>query len=309
MNAPLLLSDPGMRKHMEALPATAMEALLGSDSLATDDEATVLVMLACWLEAKPATPAATRQQLCKLVRLSQLNSTYLQIVLPAIPWFPITVEEHRFLCDYAHAPASKRKALVKMMKQFKYDASSAWYASPPRPAPRSTAGRSYGWFVKEADLVAAIAGKEDVTRLRCKFANGAAAVVSSGFEWYATLNYARGKDAAGMYLYCSPPASLRLADPYQLAVMASPGEADLILYEWHKDGTRTESASTSFSADRFVQLMSGKGNPGSVKLESALPADCQQPGDPSIAAGPTGPLAPRASFLHDGKVSGLLVWC
>jgi hypothetical protein len=105
-----VLSNPEALQQMLALPAVAMEALLGCDSLATDEEASVLVLLLRWLE-RNSVDYGVRQRLIKRVRLCQLNSTYLLRILPLMRASLTDPPELCFLHDYAFSPVAKTHRL------------------------------------------------------------------------------------------------------------------------------------------------------------------------------------------------------
>ncbi|GLC47619.1 hypothetical protein PLESTB_000007800 [Pleodorina starrii] len=79
------LNTRQLRSQLLALPAVAVEALLESDDFGADNESSVLLMLAVWMEANHgAIDAHTRERLCRQVRLVQLSRPYLCSILPVL---------------------------------------------------------------------------------------------------------------------------------------------------------------------------------------------------------------------------------
>ncbi|PNH10269.1 hypothetical protein TSOC_003014 [Tetrabaena socialis] len=197
-----VLGRPELQAQALALPARGLEALLEADDFATDDEASVLLLLARWVEARRAAhspvPEAVLTRLCRLVRLTRLNSAYLTFVLPRIGWFAILPHELAFVLRYAaaaatHAAASTAAAaagpaapppalvaggggggalcegLAATMKD-EYKMGSPWYGSPRRQALPS-GGRSVRWHVERSELQAALASGAK-TYLQGRFETG-----------------------------------------------------------------------------------------------------------------------------------------
>lgn len=83
-SAPTTLNSAVLTKQLEELPVAAMEALLASDSFSTDDESSVLLLLAKWRAADLGNRGSGQElkTLCALVRLSQLGPVYLRYILP-----------------------------------------------------------------------------------------------------------------------------------------------------------------------------------------------------------------------------------
>ncbi|GLC34552.1 hypothetical protein PLESTB_001249000 [Pleodorina starrii] len=258
-DAPSLLSDPRVTRQFCELPAVAIEAMLGSEALATDSEDTVLLMLLRWLQANaPAASVEVRRRLLRLVRLSQLSNTYLHRVAPLLlPTLGVSPQELRFLQEYAFAPDSQR-ARLRRAAEFRYDMSSAWYAAAPRPAePGWEEGggggggcRSYEWHVDAAQLAKAGLGLELAAQqgcqkplyCRCAFANGAACVVARGFEWYPLLKLGGGggagrdADKVRVSLRGALPAALRLEACFETPTVVSPGACRLAVYRGKGEG-------------------------------------------------------------------------
>ncbi|GFR45876.1 hypothetical protein Agub_g7328 [Astrephomene gubernaculifera] len=185
-----------------------------------------------------------------------------------------------------------------------FDCSSPWYAAPARPPlPASAAKRSYPWYVKEADLAAGLASKTQGLDLDGYFSNGSSRVAAFGMEWCAFLQRKKGSQAAGLFLYCTLPASLKASGRVVSAVC--PGPARLAAYTWREHGSREEAWSMEYPG-RYVQVGAGWGVAEALEL-AAPPAEGQEPS--SAAAGGSGSLlAPWSAYLKDGKLQGVLEW-
>ncbi|GLC76927.1 hypothetical protein PLESTF_001856800 [Pleodorina starrii] len=324
-DAQTLLSDPETRRQMEALPLAAMEALLRCDAFAADNEASVLLVVACWLAAFGKTSSDTadaRSRLCKLVRLSQLSSTFLHVVLPCLTWFPITPEEYRFLCDYATAPPAQRTRMIRMAAGL-YDCGLAWYATTPRPCLPQQAVRLYEWSIQEKDLAAALSkdAAAQMVRVDGRFANGAERVVSYGLEWYPYLQYGKGKDAAGVFLACVWPAALGVQQPEKVVAVVQPGPVVFRVDKGCASELRRGAEvawKMTFAPEVYVRVGWEWGEAEALPLQAvaAPPATAgegsaqkaaaeQQQG--GAAAGPS-PLSPWAPYLLDGCIRGSLLW-
>ncbi|GLC66699.1 hypothetical protein PLESTF_000462400 [Pleodorina starrii] len=314
-DAPFLMNDLEVRKQMLELSAAAMEALLDCDSFATDDESTVLLMLLTWLEANPSCTAESRQRLLKLIRLTQLSDTYLFRLLPLTTRSIISSQELRFLHEYAFAPEEKRARMRRDAGSAGYDVSSAWYCDVPRPAPTdgevsgSGDSRSYEWSVGAADLWAALQlteSKRETARVYGKFTRSGPCVVVDGLEWYPSVQFIKGEDAAGIYLYCKMPSVLQLNLTPEAPVRASPGPYRLEVYKWDRGGQR-EVAWDDTCTDDFCRIGSGCGTPDALPFKRTLPSAAAAA---SISAGDAQRqqqlLACLAPYLKDGKLWGCL---
>ncbi|GLC46813.1 hypothetical protein PLESTB_001800700 [Pleodorina starrii] len=317
-DAPSLMSREDVRRQLEALPAAAMEALLGCDSFATDSESTVLLMLLTWLQVNPSCNAKSRQRLLKLIRLTQLCDTYLFRLLPLTTLSIISPQELRFLYEYASAPEDKRVRMRQTAGPAGFDFSSAWYRDVPRPAPTAGEGsgsgdsRSYEWSVDAEKLRAALQSTESqkTAYVYGEFTSSGPRVVSNGLEWYPGVIFNKGKDAAGIYLFCDTPSVLRLNLTPEEPVLASPGSYRLVVYKWDGGsgggGQREVGWSWDFTCSAtFCRVGCGWGTPDALPFKRTLPSATAAA---SISAGDTQQqlLACWAPYLKDGKLWGCL---
>ncbi|GLC59087.1 hypothetical protein PLESTB_001446600 [Pleodorina starrii] len=285
-DAPSLMNAPEVRKQMEDLPAAAMEVLLGCDSFATDDEATVLLMLLTWLKANShKIGAEPRKRLLKLVRLSMLNITYLFRILPMMPQtVGISNEELRFLQEYSFSSADEQASMRKAAEN-KYDFKSGWYATAWRPNPHDQAdggggsgeggsGRScnrhYDWHIDAAKLEEALREtavqqqQPSTGRLVVgSFSGGLSRVLRYGVEWYPVVRCVGGQAAAGIYLYSSLPSVLGLngVSLREAVVLAQPGPCRLEVYKWRgeEEGGGRQVAWRGAFTDQSAAIGAGRG--------------------------------------------------
>ncbi|KXZ51799.1 hypothetical protein GPECTOR_11g241 [Gonium pectorale] len=184
-----VLNSPELRGQMVQLPPRALEALLESDDFGTDTESSVLLLVAEWMAVNRCrTDAATRERLCRQVRLTHLSRAYLTSILPllaadseagpngttgaaagcaagaatprrrsGVGWFPITIAEAALIAGLASASPEERSALESLIGDT-YDINSPWYGSQPRLQCLVAAReRVFGWHVTLTALTAALA--------------------------------------------------------------------------------------------------------------------------------------------------------
>ncbi|KAG2498955.1 hypothetical protein HYH03_003145 [Edaphochlamys debaryana] len=212
--APSVLSDPAADGRVGSLSAAALEALLNCDAFATDNEASVLLLLAEWLDANPSTADDVKKRLCGCIRLCQLSDVYLHGVLPRLQWFPLSAPELPLLFQALKMPEGKgRERLLACVAESGYIWPAAWISGAPRPRTRGDAGRTHEWSIAKADLGTALrklSESDPTVWLTSNFASGADNVISNGFALKAEVEVNRDLVAAGVYLVCSLPASLKL---------------------------------------------------------------------------------------------------
>ncbi len=195
-----------------AMPVAALEALLQSDYLSTDDEATVVVLVEYWIAAMgddvtEADKARVRRQL----RLVNCSTSYLFDVLPKLPWLgPNPAQQAAFL---ARCQLSSRSEWAQLGEKLGgYDMSSPWYGGP-RPQSVPQEGVSYKWEVSRADLLAAMQkeGEEKYMVVHFQQAEGAGStqtVLAFGYTWTCCLSCAPPGDRGGLHLKCKVPIVL-----------------------------------------------------------------------------------------------------
>ncbi len=136
-------------RQLLQLPALALRELLAADNFGTDSEDSVFLLLAYLLEAHKGLPVGTRAELCGLVRLHRLSSTYLYHVLPAFQPFTISREELGFLLHYAAASEQGKDELLACDDKRR---GSPWYCSPPRRQVVPAGGCTVTWSISREQL-------------------------------------------------------------------------------------------------------------------------------------------------------------
>ncbi|KAG2428731.1 hypothetical protein HXX76_011434 [Chlamydomonas incerta] len=119
-----VLNNDDLLNQMRALPVMCLALLLESDDFGTDDESSVVLVLAMWMGVNYSrTSAKARRQLCGMLRLVHCSRAYLDWVLPALAldhhchpnsgagWLPIVPSQVGWLSKYVGASGPMKKAL------------------------------------------------------------------------------------------------------------------------------------------------------------------------------------------------------
>ncbi|PNH09658.1 hypothetical protein TSOC_003672 [Tetrabaena socialis] len=315
-----VLNTRCLRKQLLALPAVAVEALLESDAFGTDTEASVLSLLATWMTANfKKTDAPTRKRLCRLVRLVQLDRTYLSCVVPALAaafsmgdaenspcaWFPIGFMEAAFITNLSftthltslpNGSADDKLARDELLKAAnKYDLTSPWYSFAARPPCKPDKGTTYKWSISEQKLKEVLeAGGDKI--LVPNFQNGLPYVVARGFVWSPRIEFESGASAAGLFLNCRTSSAYQVHELYDAEQVAGIAwlDAHLAVHCWEGD-TRARNIMLDFDASSKFCIGRGMG------VDDMLPLL-----QPAGMDGNQGPLAAWGRYLHGGKLSGSL---
>ncbi len=212
-----IINDPALLRQWVALPAAALEGLLQSDYLSTDDEATVVLLVETWVaEREKGGSAATKADKARVrrqLRLVNCNMSYMFDVLPQLPWLgPNPTRQAAFL---ARCHGTDRARWKELGECTGYDTSSPWYGTP-RPQSVPPEGVSYKWDIDRAYLLARLgmAGQEKI--LGASFAIQDSGMVSrpwmvaaQGYEWGLLMQCKPGDAHATMALVCGVPAALK----------------------------------------------------------------------------------------------------
>ncbi|KAG2484145.1 hypothetical protein HYH03_017027 [Edaphochlamys debaryana] len=303
-DAPSVLSDPAAKARALQLTAASLEALLTCDAFGTDNEASVLLLLAEWLALHPEAFSQYRHRLCHCIRLNQLSSAYLQGVLPLLTWFPLMVDEHRLLCQYwAASDSRERECILKLVEKTRGKWPPSWTSDAPRPAVRHDVARSYEWHISEGELGAALGAVERGQTMykSATFGHGSSRPVANGFEFYPELELKPGSDVAGVFVVCGLPSALQCSGAAVGAVR--PGALRLVVRQGacgSGDGGVVEGKAA------FTHPFSGQQHwfPGrTLGKTAALPLLT------ALAGSAPRPLLSRWSpYLHEGRISGTLEW-
>ncbi len=303
-----------------SLPASALEELLQSDHLSTDDEATVVALAEMWVAGQGS--AATEDEIARVraqLRLVNCSTSYLFDVLPKLPWLgPEPVQQAVFL---ARCRLSDRSSWENLGSQLDgYDTTTPWYGKR-RPQSVRQEGVSYSWEVSREELLAGLRHRK-AAQLAVTF-QGASSycadglkVAALGCEWSVRLQVKRGAAHAGIFLFCSAPEF----------ITAQTGD----LYGGCCVSARVEVFTTSASVshglmDSVVQCGGGWGAhealalgvagaelaAGGRKGHVAEGADAAADDDDDVEASEEAALlAPWADYLRpDGGLAGTLIFC
>ncbi|GLC56005.1 hypothetical protein PLESTB_001054200 [Pleodorina starrii] len=174
-----VLNMPGLRRQVLSLPSQTLVALLSSPVFGSDAEASVLLLVALWLQFNNNKVTAEQARaVCGAVRLAALGGFYLSAVLPQLlteprvgasaagkgsagtvaanarpggRWFELRNEELAFLTRYVHAGAAERALLVDVARGM-YDCGSPWYDMTPRYLGSPAEGFCFEWHIPENGL-------------------------------------------------------------------------------------------------------------------------------------------------------------
>ncbi len=307
-----IANDPELRTAFLALPVGAVEELLQSDHLSTDDEATVVALVEAWVAAQGA--AVTKEDKARVrrqLRLVNCNTAYLFDVLPKVPWLqPNPAQQAAFMARCRFNNRSHWQQHGGACGG--YDTSSPWYGKP-RQQSVPEEGVPYSWEVSKEDLLAGLRGAgADAKWIRAKIlpnagSCGAAAsrVVAGGMEWGVQVKYKPGGAEAGLFLFCHAPGAVTAqAGRLQGGGIASSGLTVVgRSQKWNLNCT-------------LVPYENGVGWPSALPLP--LPAGAGQPqgqeqveraGAAAAAGADAALLAPWATLLGpDGKIRGGLTF-
>ncbi|GLC40572.1 hypothetical protein PLESTM_001088800 [Pleodorina starrii] len=330
-NSLAALNTPSLREQLLALPAVALEALLGSDEFGTDDEASVLLMLAEWMRTNhhKAEPAV-RQRLCRTVRLTHLSRPYLSLVLPALAadhekdpeapagWFSgASILEATFVTNFVSITEVERDWIL-----------SAGEASVPIPevlkaTPRPqcippSGGLTFNWHITKEDLLKAVRELQpgSVEHVYCAFdGQPDDGVFAWGFEWCVYLQLTGGQSTAGLFLQCDlpialePPGSRLSREDTVTRNTTVPISTSLVVHR--RQGAEVRDVKGLNSPGEFATVGISATAGAAWGWPKMLPLKDQQRQQQQDTMGNTvavaaDPLAAWLEYLTDGKVSGTL---
>lgn len=192
LDAPSVMYKASCLKRLTALPQAAMLALLTSDFLKTDAEATVLLLLKAWHDANRGSCSSLQLQALKTgVRYSRLSPAYICGVLPHLPDFSLTPEQTRELW----LSTTVGRGDARRLKELAGTCPKGWYL-PTRYA--SEPCMTVSLTVNESDLTRHVAA---VMKMRGRGKGKAPAEIRSkkvfgyGYEWTLSLTSATSEEA------------------------------------------------------------------------------------------------------------------
>ncbi|PNH09246.1 hypothetical protein TSOC_004115 [Tetrabaena socialis] len=284
-----VLNTPRLRKQLLALPAVAVEVLLAAEAFGTDTEASVLLLLAVWMEANfNRTDAPTRERLCRLVRLVQLGRTYLSCVLPAL-----AAAFSKGGAENSPLSHNLTREELSAAGETIYDLTSPWYSFAARPQCVPDEGATYGWSISEQELKEALEAGGDEIRLRlARFQEGMSYMAARGFLWRPSIDIESGASAAGLFLCCDTSSAYQLPKKRVAGVVCL--DTDLAVHCWE-------------GSAREVDIVLGFGALSQFCIGHSRGTDDVLPLlQPAEIGGAGGPLAAWGRYLHGGKLSGSL---
>ncbi|KXZ47694.1 hypothetical protein GPECTOR_33g576 [Gonium pectorale] len=285
------------------------------------------------------------ERLCRRVRLAQLSPEFAALVLPLLAsariarpkrsigsggpgWFPITGTEAAFMLSgfLAGGSTPKRRRLqdaavkVHGLQAGLFDtkrrrqclaASGGDGAAPPgspgqqqRQQPQCPA---FGWSISQAELERGLRGLQpgSTVSFACTLDSGLGAVSVRGFEWWASVDYKYGDEAAGLFLWCHLPAAYHLGASSlggPLAALAQIG-ARWEVDRW-RDGVRAVASAVEYNGSDFFGIGACSGLGVSDMLPLQRGGGC---GGGTAAGGGGASLAAWSEYLHGGRITGRAV--
>ncbi len=208
-----IANEPQLVSAWLQLPAAALEGLLQSDHLSTDDEATVVLLVEQWVAAQGGVATeADKARVRRQLRLVNCSTSYLFDVLPKLPWLgPNPGQQAAFM---ARCRLSARSQWAQHGTALGgYDTSTPWYGKRrPQSVPKE--GVSYSWEVSREDLLAGLKQTGDRKGMHARFQGASkhdgdgSRVVALGFEWRVLFGFKQGDAHAGLYFMCHVPVAI-----------------------------------------------------------------------------------------------------
>ncbi|KAG2485935.1 hypothetical protein HYH03_015379 [Edaphochlamys debaryana] len=176
LDAVSILNVPHLLRQVVSLPSPTMAALLAAPAFSTDDEASVLLLVAAWQQAnrEGGAPPEGLRGVCGAVRVAALGGFYLSAVLPALitdprpagarggagagasggRWFEMRASELAFLTRWSGVGHTERMRMAEAAQGL-YDTSLPWYDLTPRPPTVAGGGVVFNWTLPLALLLEA----------------------------------------------------------------------------------------------------------------------------------------------------------
>ncbi|GLC61696.1 hypothetical protein PLESTB_001793100 [Pleodorina starrii] len=237
-DAPSVMSDWQMQRHALVLPPQLLDALLASDAFATDDEASVLLLVVKWLYANKTATNMTAavagsvnstwaEVLLHRVRLVQMHPMYLYDILnqlficaaEEVSWLPyiLSREEHVLLCQFAadvtvNNSRRRRKLADTVAAAWgRYNCKSPWYNPVPRALAWHDTGIPLEWYISQAVLRRELADQSNTICLHATFRRPGFCLVAGGMIWNPALLFTKRPPFARLMLYSELPEVLEAA--------------------------------------------------------------------------------------------------
>ncbi|KAG2445232.1 hypothetical protein HYH02_008700 [Chlamydomonas schloesseri] len=260
---------------LRQLPAAALEALLASEGFGTDDEASVVVLLAEWRAAntEAAAQGDTLKRLLRQVRWPHVCDEYLLHVVPRVGWLGVSWERAAWLSSYARATLSSTRAALEVAALTygaSYELDAPGHIARRRPAARPLGARPFSM-----EVASAIASQASLDGAPFKWTD--LKVCARGFMW--TVAVAAAVDGCGVRLACGAPRVLAST----FVGHAYPGK------------------------DVTLQVLNAAGGVA-CEEKSGTCHRCVGIGLSRVLKVKTGSQEERESLLRDGRLHGEVVW-
>ncbi|GLC33962.1 hypothetical protein PLESTB_000823000 [Pleodorina starrii] len=223
-----------LRAQLLGLPPTGLRALLGSNGFGSDDEASVLALLATWIKRNyDDTDEQVRQQLCRTVRLAQVATPYRDVVVPVLAtdyeinpqrpagWFPLGSTDASYVTGFAKLTDPERRRLLACQRNDPWVIGSGRLLDlTPRPQCIPPEGLTFSWSLDQQDLLSHLQalkpGREPKVVQLTFDQVGGPYILSRGFEWGLGIQLTAAAPghrppAAGLSLVCHLPAAFRVS--------------------------------------------------------------------------------------------------
>ncbi|GLC44035.1 hypothetical protein PLESTB_000222100 [Pleodorina starrii] len=330
-NSLAALNTHSLREQLLALPAVALEALLESDEFGTDDEASVLLMLAMWMRInRDKAEPAVRQRLCRTVRLVHLSRPYLSLILPALAadhekdpeapagWFSgADALEATAVANFASAAAKEKQMVLWAAEEL--PAVSGLLRVRPRPQciPPS-GGLTFSWHIPKEHLLQTVRQLQpgSVQRVYGAFDHQPHlawylqhGVFAWGFEWCVFIQVTGGQSTAGVLMHCdlptalTPPGSRLSREGTLTRITTVPISASLVVHR--RQGAAARNVQKTCTSDVFVNVGTARGWFKMLPLQNRQQQDAMGNTAAAVTVA-ADPLAAWVEYLTDGKVSGTL---
>ncbi len=307
-----LANDPQLLQLWKELPEAAVEELLQSDHLSTDDEATVVFLVEAWLNGDGFgfKSLAHEARMLRQLRLVNCNTCCLLDVLPKANCLgPNPAGQAAFLARCQRTDRSGWRQLGEQLGG--YDTTTPWYGKPrPQPPVPERGLHSYRWEVSKQQLLSALEKAQPQATLYAKLkrpgGDGVGTIVAFGFQWNLSLELSCGCTIAALKLHCRVPPSVAYQVPGAFRLSADVGMPDGAggMRAWHLKDVRLPYGDVWGSS---VATRLEAGDPGAEQQGQGQQGQQGGAGEANAQDMESQLLAPWSKLLGpDGMISGTL---
>ncbi|GLC33977.1 hypothetical protein PLESTB_000824600 [Pleodorina starrii] len=324
------LNTPSLLVQLLALPAVALEALLGSDDFGTDSESSILMVLALWMFIpvnRQHTDKQTRERLCRTVRLAHVSVPYRHLVVPALAadfiranpsgaagWFSVDPVHAAFATSLSTLTDAELKCLLDDSKSDPWVVGSGRLLDlTPRPQCILREGLTFAWSLDQQDLLKGLQALEPGCAYMAAVLfdqTGRRQIAANGFEWSLGIHVTREQRAAGLYLECWLPSVYQESGGPLLGMKAVVSiDARVTVHRW-QGGSQRDIVET-WDEDDPIVIGGSLGEPDVLPLLPPKPGTGARGGGRQPPVGGHGadggsPLAAWGEYLRGGKITGSL---